>query len=563
MTDERKIVPLWIGAVEDAVAKFKEASVEEQEIICVGLGQKCAPEAAEMARRLFAAARPKPVEAAKPVEAEKAGGGGWRFVQRADGSKWWVRGTDWRRHFGPMPQLKVVEQAKPEPEPAREEARKPEAEVEAKSVVRAVAKTKISPLGFQHLKNPVGIPASLENAIKAIDKLGAECRYDVFHDRIIVKGHECGVRGDAHENLENVTLKVRQAVLDRFGFDPAPTFTLDALRLRCLDHIFDPVRDYLDGLRWDGVRRIDTWLVKYCRAADTALNRAIGRKMLIAAVRRVKEPGCKFDYIVVLEGEQGIGKSSVLKILAGEDNFSDNEILGLQKREQQEAIQGVWIYEVAELEGLHKSEVTRVKLFASKTFDSARPAYGRSRVDRPRRCIFVATTNDNTYLRDTTGNRRFWPVCVGVIDLAGVRKDRDQLWAEAVAMEASGEPLVIPEKLWPDVAVQQEARMELDPWEDELSVKLERLIGLAQQTGLRSFMLDGQFGRGADKNGNPEWRASTDYLLTNVLGVPKERQHNNHTKRLAGIMRRLGWIRSEEVLRFGKVVKRGFIKPCE
>ena len=487
-------------------------------------------------------------------------------------SKDWKRDEKWKGWRRPWPkqieakaiEAKAVEAPKPKPEPEPEPR---EEEEEKKAAVaktlneptkKEVAKVRSAPLGFQHAKNPAGIPASLENAIRAIDRLGAECRYDVFHDRIIVKGHECGVRGDAHENLENVTLKVRQAVLERFGFDPSPTFTLDALRLRCLDHIFDPVRDYLDGLRWDGIKRVDTWLVKYCRAADTPLNRAIGRKMLIAAVRRVKEPGCKFDYIVVLEGEQGVGKSSVLKILAGDDNFSDNEILGLHKREQQEAIQGVWIYEVAELEGLHKSEVTRVKLFASKTYDSARPAYGRSRVDRPRRCIFVATTNDNTYLRDTTGNRRFWPVCVGVIDLVGVKRDRDQLWAEAVGAEAGGEPLVIPERLWPDVAVQQEARMEIDPWEDELSMTLARLM-----RNEFSFVLEGSFARAADKDGDPEWRASTDYLLTNVLGVPKERQHNNHTKRLAGIMRRLGWIRSEEVLRFGKVVKRGFIKPCE
>jgi predicted P-loop ATPase len=120
--------------------------------------------------------------------------------------------------------------------------------------------------------------------------------------------------------------------------------------------------------------------------------------MLIAAVRRVRSPGCKFDYIVVLEGSQGVGKSSLLKILAGEDNFSDNEVLGLDKREQQEAIQGVWIYEIAELEGLGRSDVTKVKLFASKTVDSARPAYARSRVDRPRQGIFVATTNEETYL---------------------------------------------------------------------------------------------------------------------------------------------------------------------
>ena len=323
------------------------------------------------------------------------------------------------------PKLKVTEQVKPRPEVTKIE----EAKGEARAVVQAISK---APLSFQHSRNPAGIPSSLDNAIRGIDALGAECRYDVFHDRIIVKGHECGVRGDAHENLENVTLKVRQSVLEKFGFDPSPNFTLDALRIRCLDHIFDPVRDYLDGLRWDGIKRIDTWLIRYCRADDNPLNRAIGRKMLIAGVRRVKEPGCKFDYIVVLEGDQGIGKSSVLKILAGEDNFSDNEILGLHKREQQEAIQGVWIYEVAELEGLVKSEITQVKLFASKTYDSARPAYGRSRVDRPRRCIFVATTNENTYLRDTTGNRRFWPVCVNTIDLDGVKRDRDQLWAEAV-----------------------------------------------------------------------------------------------------------------------------------
>jgi predicted P-loop ATPase len=232
--------------------------------------------------------------------------------------------------------------------------------------------------------------------------------------------------------------------------------------------------------------------------------------------------------------------------------------LGLQKREQQEAIQGVWIYEVAELEGLGKSEVTKVKLFASKTYDSARPAYGRTRVDRPRRCIFVATTNENTYLRDTTGNRRFWPVSVGVIDLAAVKRDRDQLWAEAVAMEASGEPLVIPEQVWPDVAVQQEARMELDPWEDQLSEKLARLTGKDF-----SFVLEGSFVSAADKNGDREWRVSTDYLLSDVLSLPKERQSNNHTKRLAGIMRRLGWVRSEETLRFGKVVKRGFTRRCE
>jgi predicted P-loop ATPase len=209
---------------------------------------------------------------------------------------------------------------------------------------------------------------------------------------------------------------------------------------------------------------------------------------------------------------------------------------------------------VAELDGLHKSDVTKVKLFASKTVDSARPAYARSRVDRPRRGIFVATTNEDTYLRDTTGNRRFWPVRVGKIDLAQVKEDRDQLWAEACELEASGEPLVIPEALWPDAAEQQQARTELDPWEDAIIAKLSRMMA-------HNTQIDGSFVQAADTLGHPEWRVASDFLLTDLLCLPKERQTNNHTKRLASIMRGLGWSRSDTSIRIGKHIKRGFVRP--
>jgi predicted P-loop ATPase len=408
-------------------------------------------------------------------------------------------------------------------------------------------------IGFQHSKSPTGIPASLHNALAAIRELGIECRHDEFHDKIIVKGHECGEDG----NLDNVTLKVRQAVLERYGFDPSGQFTFDALKILCLDNVFDPVRDYLDGLRWDGEQRLDSWLIQYCGAQNTPFNRAIGRKMLIAGVRRVRSPGCKFDYMVVLEGSQGVGKSSLLKILAGEENFSDGEILGLDKREQQEGVQGVWIYEVAELEGLSRADATRVKLFISKTVDMARPAFGRARVDRPRRCIFVGTTNEEEYLRDTTGNRRYWPVKVGKIDLAGVARDRDQLWAEAAAAEATGEPLVIDEELWSDAAAEQSARVANDPWEDVLCTALARLVW-------RGKDIEGKFVRAADQSGEPECRVSSDHLLTDVLSLPKERQHNNHTKRLATIMRGLGWHKPDTVVRIGRGdPKRGFTKACE
>jgi putative DNA primase/helicase len=132
----------------------------------------------------------------------------------------------------------------------------------------------------------------------------------------------------------------RQIVLMRFGFDPGPGYTFDALKMLCLNNTFDPVLDYLDGLVWDGRPRVDEWLIRYCGAKDTPLNRAIGRKVLVAAVRRVRVPGCKFDFILVLESKvQGIGKSTLLRILAGDENFSDAEILGQDKREQQETVQ--------------------------------------------------------------------------------------------------------------------------------------------------------------------------------------------------------------------------------
>jgi predicted P-loop ATPase len=401
-------------------------------------------------------------------------------------------------------------------------------------------------LGLQHSRNPSGYPPSLENALIALKALRLNCRYDVFHDKTIVDGHAAVTNGDALENLDNVVLMLRHQVLTRFRFDPGPSYMRDALQIECMNHSFDPVRDYLDTLTWDGKPRLDRWLIDYCSATDTPLNRSVGRKVLVAAVRRVRSPGCKFDYLLVLEGDQGQGKSTMLKILAGEDNFCDNEILGSDKKEQQESVQGVWIYEIAELDGIHKSEVTKVKLFVSKTIDMARPAFGRSRVDRKRRGIFIATTNDDNYLRDTTGNRRFWPVKLnGKIDLFGIERDRDQLWAEAAEVEATGETLVIPEDLWGAAAVQQKARMNEDVWEGMISAKLS----MYQQGG---FTVDGDFALASDANGNSEWRVSTNFLLSQVLSISPERRSDAVTKRLAGVMRSLGWTRPESTIRIGK-----------
>jgi predicted P-loop ATPase len=262
-------------------------------------------------------------------------------------------------------------------------------------------------------------------------------------------------------------------------------------------------------------------LIDYLGAEDTPLNRAIGRKMLTAAVRRVRCPGCKFDCVVVLEDKQGTGKSSALRILAGEENFSDQPILHLDTRAQQEACEGVWIFELSELAGLRRTEVETVKSFLSKTEDNVRPAYGRFRVDQPRRCIFVGTTNDSEYLRDATGNRRFWPVKTGTILLEKLRADRDQLWAEAAAAEKQGEPLTIPEHLYAAAAEQQEQRLMKDPWEEVLASVAAQVV-----------LVDGV---------HPEERIAAYDLLAYRLELSGHQLNDGAWKRLRNVMHRLGW----------------------
>ena len=232
----------------------------------------------------------------------------------------------------------------------------------------------------------------------------------------------------------------------------------------CLGDQFDPVLDYLDSVQWDQQKRLSTWLARYLGADNTPLNAAIGTLMLVAAVRRVRMPGAKFDQIVVFEGREGTGKSQAVRILAGEDHFSDQHLLAAGDREQQEATRGVWLHEIPELAGMKRTDVEKIKAFVSRTEDRARPAFGHFRVDLKRRGIFIGTTNDDAYLKSYTGNRRFWPVLTRSIDLEGLRAARDGLWAEASAIEHAGGGLVLDSALWADAAHEQQARMEGDSW---------------------------------------------------------------------------------------------------
>jgi len=286
--------------------------------------------------------------------------------------------------------------------------------------------------------------------------------------------------------------------------------------------------------------RLDTWLITYLGADDTPLNRAIGKFTLVAAVRRARKPGCKFDHILVLEGPEGTMKSTSIVVLAGIENFSDQTILTERDKEQQELMRGVWIFEIADLAGMKRSEVEKVKAFASRSHDRARPAYGRRRVDAPRRGILIGTTNEDEYLQSQTGNRRFWPVETGQIDIDALRRDRSQLWAEAAEVEASGIALKLPEELWGDVSAAQDERRQHDPWDDIL----------ANTTGAVCPTKDGLT--------EQEWIKLTELLAR--LEIKPDRASPETYKRLKKVMKRLGWIKGKHYFGSGEQ-ERGYWRP--
>lgn len=221
---------------------------------------------------------------------------------------------------------------------------------------------------------------------------------------------------------------------------------LDALALCFKNNSFHPVKDYLDGLIWDGVERVESLLIDYLGAEDSLYTRAVTRKHMAGAVARVMRPGIKYDYMLTLSGPQGIGKSSFIRIL-GEPWYNDS-LTTVAGKEAYEQLQGSWLMELGELMATKKADIETLKQFLSKNEDIYRVAYGRRTSRFPRQCIFFGTSNDKEFLRDKTGNRRFWPVDCNVQKcnkniFHELMKERDQIWAEAVELYKAGEKLYL------------------------------------------------------------------------------------------------------------------------
>lgn len=253
----------------------------------------------------------------------------------------------------------------------------------------------------------------------------------------------------------------------------------DAVNVVAQDGAFHPVREYLDSCTWDGVPRVETLLIDYLGAEDNAYTRAVTRKTLAAAVARIYRPGCKFDYMLTLRGRQGLGKSALIAKLGGAW-FSDS-FTTMQGKEAYEQVLGVWIMEVGELAGMRKAEAETIKLYVSKQRDRFRPAYGRRLQEFPRQCIFIGTTNETQFLRDTTGNRRFWVVDTPDDPTRDLWEELTPetvalIWGEAVALFKKGEKLYLSKELEATAREIQEAYEEENPKAGIVAEYLERLL---------------------------------------------------------------------------------------
>jgi predicted P-loop ATPase len=278
---------------------------------------------------------------------------------------------------------------------------------------------------------------------------------------------------------------------------------------------FHPVQDYLDGLKWDGTRRASVWLHAVFGCPSDAYHHAVATKFLSAAVRRVRHPGCKFDAMLLLEGEQNIGKSRACRALFGEEWFTDTLPSDLRGRDAADALTGVWGVEFSEIEHLLRSEPEEVKAFLSRQIDRYHPRYGRDVVLRPRQCVFIGTTNRDDYARDSTGNRRLWPVTCTQVNVEWIEKHRDQLWAEACELEPSAKLWLIETDANAQATERQAQRYQEDPWEEQIA----GFITLRAEIGI------------------PE-------ILQECLKLQTDRQDKRAQMRVADILRSRGWRRN-------------------
>lgn len=329
-----------------------------------------------------------------------------------------------------------------------------------------------------------------------------------------IRWNELAQRGEWNARpLEDSDLIDIRLILERHEFEPTVTDLLPAVMRHAKENAFHPVRDYLRSLKWDGTERLSNWMKHCLGAPDTPFTSAVGRKTLIAAVARAFTPGCKVDTVLVLEGPQGLKKSTAIAVLFGETHTAESVNLFDQHNKMVMAMMGAWCVELAEFIAIAKRDQNTVKGMLSMRSDRVVLPYAKMASDHPRQCVFFGTINpgESGYLTDSTGNRRYWPVEVTKADLKLIAKFRDQLWAEAYRAFDQDEQWWLTEDEETLAQAQVTQREKTDPWDEILQYKLVGVESVTIGAALRE------------------------------IGVPPERMDEKSSDRAASSLRRIGY----------------------
>lgn len=345
--------------------------------------------------------------------------------------------------------------------------------------------------------------------------------FSELSSRVVKRGTPPYPQGGVHhindEWRDDDVIRTKIWLDEHYGLNARTDAVMAATDLVARDNAFHPIREYLQSLKWDGGYRLDSWLTLCMGVKQDEYSHLVGRKFLIGAVARVMNYPCKNDCVLILEGAQGAGKSTALDVLGG-DWYSDTHFT-LGDKDGYQQMQGVWICELAELDSFNKAESTRAKQFFASATDRYRPSYGRLVQEFARQCVFAGTTNQDNYLTDTTGNRRYWPVRCNKIDIELLKQCRDQLWAEAYHEYKKGEVWHVKPDEVHLFEKQQEDRFLADAWEDKIVGWLDD----PEQKVIQAFTMS--------------------EIFEGALRVEPVHMRKPEQTRMANILTRLGWKR--------------------
>jgi len=423
------------------------------------------------------------------------------------------------------------------------------------------------------LSPTTGRPAKTTDNILIILEHDPLLRGKIAYDEFAVRGMSLGAlpwdqRAERRQWTDLDDAGLRHYLERTYGITGKEK-VLDATALVAHRHSYNEVQEYLRSLAWDGVQRLDTLLIDYLGADDNVYTRAVARKAVVAAVARAMQPGVKFDNMPILAGPQGIGKSTFLRIL-GRKWYSDS-LTTFEGKEASELIQGIWINEIGELQGFNKSETSAIKQFLSRTEDIYREPYGRRTTAYPRRCVFWGTTNDSEFLRDATGNRRFWPVDVGQHPpkksvFKDLEREVDQIYAEAFVYWQQGETLYLEGEAAEIAKIQQEEHREGNAKEGLIREFVERPVPPGwekRDIAARRLFWAAEFGKYEGET-VPRDRVCAAEIWVECFGGELKHMRRTETMEINSILARMpGWGKKPVAMRCGPYgLQKGFYREA-